>query len=124
MLLFGPSGHTSFLSLQANREEFLNLVHPVCRQVGGKYDLPSLSQLHYEGESIRGVAADNDVTLKMDFYAQYETKKRATARGGQEVRFSLPSLGTATVSGGKMLAKSLDFTTEGGAGKLNASAPL
>lgn len=104
---------------------------PERRQVGGKYDLPSLSKLHYEGENIRGVASDKDVTLKMDFYAQYEAKKfsaaKASGKGGQGVRFSLPSLGSggaATVSGGKLLAKSLDFSGEGDAGKLNASAPL
>eukprot|EP00285_Hemiselmis_virescens_P000729 CAMPEP_0173416308 /NCGR_PEP_ID=MMETSP1356-20130122/85321_1 /TAXON_ID=77927 ORGANISM="Hemiselmis virescens, Strain PCC157" /NCGR_SAMPLE_ID=MMETSP1356 /ASSEMBLY_ACC=CAM_ASM_000847 /LENGTH=344 /DNA_ID=CAMNT_0014378615 /DNA_START=17 /DNA_END=1052 /DNA_ORIENTATION=- len=49
----------------------------VDRQVGGKYDLPSLSQVHFEGEALSGTKKDQDVTEKMDFYAILERQNKS-----------------------------------------------
>lgn len=95
----------------------------VDRLAGGKYDLPSLSQLHFGGDEVTGTRSDLAIAQKMDFYAEWEAQRAAKA---SKVRFSMQGSGAATLSGegGRKLSHSMDLARSPGGDKLNQTAPL
>jgi len=60
------------------------------RAEGGKYDLPSLSRTHYNGEHLTGTKQDLAATQKYDFYALLERTRELKRKNKN--RLSLPAM--------------------------------